>query len=129
MTVILGFRFRHHHPQSFDILSQVDRVELVWADNPATDPNFHGYRIYRAEDLQNAEYQLIFECSVDDSIVNSYSDRDCELGHGYYYYVSSCSLDPGEGIIESGRALHTDDHGSRSGIKFYRRSDRCKLFS
>jgi len=91
-------------PQSFDILSQVDRVELVWADNPATDPNFHGYRIYRAEDLQNAEYQLIFECSVDDSIVNSYSDRDCELGHGYYYYVSSCSLDPGEGIIESGRA-------------------------
>jgi len=92
-------------PLSFNISSQADRVVLEWSDNPSTDPDFEGYRIYRAKDLPSAEYQLIFECGVSDSnIVNTYSDRDCELGYGYYYYVTSYSVDPVDGIIESGRA-------------------------
>ncbi len=92
-------------PLSFNINSQADRVVLEWADNPSTDPDFEGYRIYRAKDLPSAEYQLIFECSMGDSnIVNTYSDRDCELGYRYYYYVTSYSVDVVEGVIESGRA-------------------------
>jgi len=92
-------------PLSFTILPQPDQVLLEWSDNAEQDPNFEGYRVYRAMLEPDSFYYPVFECSVtDDNITNSFSDKGLLRGLNYYYYVVSYSIDPVLGSLESGRA-------------------------
>ncbi|MBW6458364.1 MAG: hypothetical protein K0B52_04290, partial [FCB group bacterium] len=92
-------------PLSFDVIPQPDQVVLEWADNAETDPNFEGYRVYRAMLEPDSFYYPIFECSVtDDNITNTFSDKGLLRGLNYYYYVVSYRVDPVQGRLESGRA-------------------------
>lgn len=98
-------------PEWFKVQEQIGHVELSWADNAESDPDFEGYRIYRAKGISDTTlYQLIFECSKSKgNIVNEYFDNDLDRGPDYYYYITSFSIakgpnayNPGE-ILESGR--------------------------
>ncbi|MCF7833325.1 MAG: T9SS type A sorting domain-containing protein [Candidatus Marinimicrobia bacterium] len=104
-------------PGSFTISSAVNGVDLEWGSNPSTDPGFEGYRLYRTQDDPKAPYELIFECSLtEDNIVQSYTDTDCEIGHGYYYYVTSYTVDLTDGIIESGQVYTQTNIAAGMGI-------------
>jgi hypothetical protein len=92
-------------PSTFDIIPQPDQITIEWSDNAESDPNFEGYRLYRAMLEPDSFYHPIFECNVTDgNIKNSYSDTELLRGINYYYYVVSYSKDPSVGELESGRA-------------------------
>ena len=92
-------------PLTFTILPQPDQVSIEWADNPESDPDFEGYRLYRAMLEPDSFYHPIFECSVTESnLETSYLDRELLRGINYYYYVVAYSIDPVLGELESGRA-------------------------
>jgi hypothetical protein len=92
-------------PNTFDLMPQPDQIILEWGDNPETDPNFEGYRVYRAMLEPDSFYHPIFECSVSEgNVENTYTDKELLRGINYYYYVVSYSIDPVEGVLESGRA-------------------------
>ena len=92
-------------PLTFDILPQPDQISIEWADNPESDPNFEGYRLYRAMLEPDSFYHPIFECSVTEgNLATTYSDVELLRGINYYYYVVSYSIDPVLGELESGRA-------------------------
>ena len=92
-------------PLTFDILPQPDQISIEWADNPESDPNFEGYRLYRAMLEPDSFYHPIFECFVTEgNIETSYSDRELLRGINYYYYIVAYSIDPVLGELESGRA-------------------------
>jgi hypothetical protein len=91
-------------PETFEVRSELDCIDLQWADNSEASPNFEGYRVYRAEGVSNAKYDLIFDCNrANDNVVNNYSDTTTLLGRAYFYYVTAYQVDPLEGIIESGQ--------------------------
>lgn len=92
-------------PQTFEILPQPDQIMIEWDNSAESDPNFEGYRIYRAMLEPDSFYHPIFECSVTEgNITNSYSDIELLRGINYYYYVVSYGIDPVLGELESGRA-------------------------
>ncbi len=92
-------------PSTFEVTSQSDGVDLQWADNSTSDPTFEGYRIYRALNKPDEEYDMIFDCNMSDSnLVYAYKDMNCEMGQSYYYYVVSYGIDEIDGVLESGRA-------------------------
>ncbi len=92
-------------PQTFEILPQPDQIMIEWDNSAESDPNFEGYRIYRAMLEPDSFYHPIFECSVTEgNVTNSYSDIELLRGINYYYYVVSYRIDPVLGELESGRA-------------------------
>lgn len=92
-------------PTSFDIIPQPDQITIEWSNNAETDPNFEGYRLYRAMLEPDSFYHPIFECNATDgNVTNSYSDTELLRGINYYYYIVSYSIDPVYGELESGRA-------------------------
>ena len=92
-------------PLTFTILPQPDQISIEWADNPESDPNFEGYRLYKAMLEPDSFYHPIFECSVTEgNIETSYLDKELLRGINYYYYVVAYSIDPVLGELESGRA-------------------------
>jgi hypothetical protein len=92
-------------PLTFDILPQPNQVSIEWADNPESDPDFEGYRLYRAMMEPDSFYHAIFECSVTEgNLETSYLDRELLRGINYYYYIVAYSIDPVLGELESGRA-------------------------
>ena len=92
-------------PLTFDILPQPDQVSIEWADNPESDPDFEGYRLYRAMLEPDSFYHPIFECSVTEgNVATSYLDKALLRGINYYYYIVAYSIDPVLGELESGRA-------------------------
>ena len=101
----LDVTFAPPPPLTFDLLPQPDQIQIEWADNPESDPNFEGYRLYRAMLEPDSFYHPIFECSVTEgNLATSYSDRELLRGINYYYYVVAYSIDPVLGELESGRA-------------------------
>ena len=92
-------------PLTFTILPQPDQISIEWADNPESDPNFEGYRLYKAMLEPDSFYHPIFECSVTEgNIETSYLDKELLRGINYYYYIVAYSVDPVLGELESGRA-------------------------
>lgn len=92
-------------PLTFDIIPQPDQITIEWGTNPESDPNFEGYRLYRAMLEPDSFYHPIFECSVTEgNVTNSFSDTELLRGINYYYYIVSYSKDPVLGELESGRA-------------------------
>lgn len=93
-------------PESFEIAPQPDKIAIEWADNPEEDPDFEGYRLYRAMLAPDSFYHCIFDCSVSEgNVINRYEDKGLLRGINYYYYISAYKIDPVSGKrIESGRA-------------------------
>jgi len=78
-------------PLTFTILPQPDQISIEWADNPESDPNFEGYRLYKAMLEPDSFYHPIFECSVTEgNIETSYLDKELLRGINYYYYIVAC---------------------------------------
>ena len=78
-------------PNEFTVLSGGDRIRLSWADNAASEPNFDGYVIYRAEGNvldPDAVYTKIFECNASDA-VHTFDDVTAARGFNYYYYIQT----------------------------------------
>lgn len=101
-------------PPFFEITSGGDRISLKWNQSASeNDPDFGGYRIYRAIGKPDTTYQEIFACGVgteNPDIVNAYDDRTPQRGFSYYYYLTAFndgSNNTGEanpvGTLESGR--------------------------
>ncbi|MDD3715857.1 MAG: hypothetical protein PHX07_03120 [Candidatus Marinimicrobia bacterium] len=93
-------------PVSFSIAPQPDMITIEWADNPEEDPDFEGYRLYRAMLAPDSFYHCIFDGNVTEgTVANQYYDKNLLRGINYYYYISAYKIDPVSGNrIESGRA-------------------------
>ncbi|MDZ7822303.1 MAG: hypothetical protein U5N26_11180 [Candidatus Marinimicrobia bacterium] len=110
-------------PEIFRVNSEGDNVHLSWEPSPSeSDPNFGGYRIYRAAGSVDSIYHEIYACGAgtDDPLVYDYKDRDAIRGFSYYYYIvafsdGSMNTDPGfnpPGQLESGRAYTQSKRGA-----------------
>ena len=90
------------------IEEKIGAIKLSWSDNAESDPNFQGYRIYRAQGASDTTlYSLIAELSKrKGNLKNEYYDTQIDRGPDYYYYVSTFSISDafrkGE-ILESGK--------------------------
>jgi hypothetical protein len=93
-------------PLTFEIAPQPDKITIEWGDNPEEDPDFEGYRLYRAMLAPDSFYHCIYDCNVTDgNVLNRYDDKGLLRGINYYYYVTAYKIDPVTGKrIESGRA-------------------------
>jgi len=79
-------------PDLFEVKSGGDRIQLSWNTNAESWSNFRGYRLYRAINVPDTTYDLIFECGPgtdNPTIVNSFYDTSPRRGFDYYYYISS----------------------------------------
>ena len=82
-------------PGLFDVSSGGDKIFLSWqASLSESEPNFGGYRIYRAVGKADTTYQEIFACGVgtdNPEIVHSFEDRTPQRNFPYYYYITAFS--------------------------------------
>ena len=78
-------------PQTFEVTSQGNRILLSWADNAETsDPNFEGYKIFRAKGQFDSTYYEIADLNLTDgNLAEEYSDNTAERGQLYFYYIIS----------------------------------------
>ena len=102
-------------PTIFRVNSEGDNIRLSWEPSPSeSDPNFGGYRIYRALGSVDSFYHEIYACGTgtDNAIEYQYKDREAIRGFSYYYYIvaftdgsqnTDATLNP-VGSLESGRA-------------------------
>ena len=82
-------------PEKFIVISGGDKISLEWFPSPSeNNPNFGGYRIYRAVTAVDSAYHLLYECGAGTdniTIVNTYDDVTPIRGMSYYYYISAFS--------------------------------------
>lgn len=90
-------------PESFEISSGGNRINLKWASNAETYPTFNGYEVYRAIGKNDTTYELIFQCTKS-SVANEYNDMTAERGKSYYYYIQSID-DGSANTFEPGTTL------------------------
>ena len=78
-------------PQLFEVTSGGDKIFLKWTASPSEeDPDFGGYRIYRAVGKPDTSYSEIFACGYNTDnpeIVHEYEDKSANRGYSYYYYI------------------------------------------
>ena len=78
-------------PEIFDVKSGGDKIYLTWKASPSeNDPDFGGYRIFRAVGKPDTSYQEIFACGKNTDhpeIVHEFADRTAIRGFPYYYYI------------------------------------------
>jgi len=78
-------------PGKFEVRSGGDRISLSWDASPSeNDPDFGGYRIYRAVGKSDTSYQEIFACGKGtdhEQIVHEFEDTSPQRNHAYYYYI------------------------------------------
>lgn len=99
------------HPATFSVTGGGDRVILEWSDNAESHPGFDGYRVYRAIEVPDTTYEMIFECGGNSGnpIVNLFYDISAKRGFDYYYYVtafddgSNMTLDGQPKVLESSK--------------------------
>ncbi len=83
-------------PDEFIVTSGGDRINLKWTKNAESYPHFMGYRIYRAINVPDTTYDLIYECGpgtnnplVTSGKYNTWNDTSLARGFDYYYYITS----------------------------------------
>ncbi len=78
-------------PGLFEVTSGGDKIFLKWTPSPSEeDPDFGGYRIYRAVGKPDTVYTQIFACGYNTEhpeIVHEYEDKTANRGYPYYYYI------------------------------------------
>ena len=99
-------------PEQFEITSGGDRIILEWEANAENwvgshGNKFAGYRIYRAIQIPDTMYDLIYACgqgTENPEIVHRFDDKTARRGFDYYYYITS--VDDGstpDGVLESSK--------------------------
>lgn len=72
-------------PPLFDVKSGGDRIYLNWEASPSeSEPDFAGYRIYRAVGKPDTTYEAIYDGPPG---TYSFEDMTAIRGFSYYYYV------------------------------------------
>jgi len=101
-------------PTSFNVESGGDRISLSWLASPSeSDPDFAGYRIFRAIGKPDTTHEEIFACGIgtDHPVIDYYFDDTTPVrGHAYYYYIvafndgsnNQTEMNP-KGSLHSGR--------------------------
>jgi len=78
-------------PPVVEVTSGGDRISLSWVPSSSEgEPDFGGYRIFRAVGKPDTVYQEIFACgngTDNPTVVNSYDDTSPVRGFSYYYYI------------------------------------------
>ncbi len=101
-------------PVLFNVNSGGDRISLEWKPSPSeNDPNFGGYKIFRAIGKPDTVYQEIYSGGVG---VYSFDDVTAVRGFSYYYYISSFS----DG--SNNNSGETNPTGELLSSKFYTRT-------
>ncbi|WP_456441715.1 fibronectin [Caldithrix abyssi] len=106
-------------PPVFQVESGGDLIKLSWSASPSEgDPDFGGYRIFRAVGKPDTVFNEIFACGKgtdNPEIVHSYNDINAVRGYSYYYYIVA---------FNDGSNNQTDanPHGSLHSSKYYTRT-------
>lgn len=78
-------------PESFNVASGGDRIYLDWVASPSeSDPDFGGYRLYRAIGKPDTTYEEIFACGDGTdypALQYQYDDTTPVRGQDYFYYI------------------------------------------
>ena len=103
-------------PQAPDlwVTSSERSIKLKWSDVSAIPDfdtgvkDFSGYRVYRAEEINDTTYQLIWECGGNSGVpvALKYEDRNVEKGVNYYYYVTAFD-DGSQNWYQPGKSLES----------------------
>jgi len=100
-------------PEEVTVSSGGDMIALTWANNAQgwTDEingnSFAGYRVYRAIQIPDTTYELVFACGPgtdNPEVVHMFEDKSPRRGFDYYYYMTS--FDDGstsDGVLESSK--------------------------
>lgn len=79
-------------PDLFRVTSGGDRIRLEWSNSAESWPGFAGYQVYRAVQVPDTTYELVFECgqgTANPAIVNTYDDTSPVPRFDYYYFILS----------------------------------------
>ena len=92
-----------------NIEEKIGGIKLSWSNNAESDPNFEGYRIYRAQGTSDTTlYSLIYELNKHKgNLTNNYFDTEIERGPDYYYYVTTFSISTGVNAYVDGEVLES----------------------
>ena len=106
-------------PQIFEVNSGGDRIALSWsASESENDPDFGGYRIFRAIAKYDTTYNEIFSCGKGTSnpLVNYYEDITPVRGFSYYYYIVAFNdgSNNADGIPNPAGELHSNRFYTRT---------------
>ncbi len=105
-------------PSIFTVTSGGDRISLEWTDESERDPNFAGYKIYRAVGRNDTTYSEIFACGEGTdhpAIVHQYDDKTPQRGFSYFYYI--VAFDNGaenDGTMNPAGSLHSNPYYTRT---------------
>ena len=109
-------------PESFYVNSGGDRIQLTWADNAVSWPNFNGYVVYRSQGSVNQPetiYEKLFECDLSD-VTHTFDDTTARRGFNYYYYVQSKD-DGSQNDIQPGKPLYSSKFWTMTNVPAYLR--------
>jgi hypothetical protein len=106
-------------PPVFEVNSGGDKISLSWIPSPSeTEPDFVGYKVYRAVGKTDTIFNEIFACGEGTdhpAIVNAYDDLAAVRGFSYYYYVIAFN----NGDNNNSQA---NPHGALYSSKYYTRT-------
>jgi hypothetical protein len=106
-------------PPQFEVQSGTNSINLAWLASPSEgEPDFAGYRIYRAVGKPDTVYQEIFACGAGTShpgITHDFNDTGAVSGNDYYYYIVSFN----DG---SNNLTQANPHGPLHSSMFYTRT-------
>ncbi len=109
-------------PASFTVESGGDRIYTSWLPSPSeANPDFGGYRLYRAIGKPDTSYTEIFACGLGTAVpeLTYYFDDTTPLrGQAYYYYVLA---------FDDGSNNNTDlnPRGSLHSSRFYTKTSKA----
>ena len=73
-------------PQTFNVDGLSDKISLTWETYSDPGPNLEGFEIYRAVNIYDSTYHLIYTASPTE---RSFNDATAIRGLDYYYYIAS----------------------------------------
>jgi len=103
-------------PPVFEVTSGGDRISLTWNASPSeSDPDFDGYKIYRAVGKPDTTYEMLAD--VEKGTI-AYDEKSAIRGKSYYYYIVSYN----DGSNNPAVPEAPNPPGSLHSSKFYTRT-------